>query len=153
MNAKQIKEILLLIKENSDLVHTIQTILRAFPEGVIIRSLDQTCQKVISKFVNDVYEEHIWKKNQDIIICKKDEDVEDQNVTLEDFLCMQEDEIIHNHDEENKIAEQIIEIKKRVRHLENDNSTFEEDVGVSSFNVKTIKVTWEKIVNHLCMFL
>ena len=144
LNAKQIKEILLLIKENRDLVHTIETILKAFPEGVIIRSLDQTCQKVISKFSNNVYEEHIWKENQDILICRKDEDAEDQNVTLEDFLWMQEDEIIHNHDGVNKIAEQIIEIKKRVRHLENDNSTFEEDVGVSSFNVKTIKVTWEK---------
>ena len=88
LNAKQIKEILLLIKENSHLVHTIQTILRAFPEGVIIRSLDQTCQKVISKFVNDVYEEHIWMENQEIIICRKVEDAEDQNVTLEDFLCM-----------------------------------------------------------------
>ena len=35
MIAKQIKEILYLIKENKELIHTIKSILQTFPEGVI----------------------------------------------------------------------------------------------------------------------
>ena len=37
MIAKQIKEILYLIKENKELIHTIKSILQTFPEGVIIK--------------------------------------------------------------------------------------------------------------------
>ena len=39
--SKQIKDILLIIKENKELIKTIQTILQVFPEGVMIRSFDQ----------------------------------------------------------------------------------------------------------------
>ena len=137
LNAKQIKEILLLIKEKRDLVHTIQTILRAFPEGVIIRSLDQTSKSVISKFSNDVYDDQIRKEEQEVIILRKDED-EEQNITLEDFLCMQEDEVIKHSNEESHIAEQLVQIKKRIRHFESENTTFDELTDFSSFNVKTV---------------
>ena len=37
----KIKEMILLIKTNNDLTHTIRSILQAFPEGVIIRSIDK----------------------------------------------------------------------------------------------------------------
>lgn len=124
-------------------MHTIQTILRAFPEGVIIRSLDQTSKSVISKFSNNVYDDQIRKEEQEVIILRKDED-EEQNITLEDFLCMQEDDVIKHSNEESHIAEQLVQIKKRIRHFESENTTFDELTDFSSFNVKTIKVTWEK---------
>ena len=61
MIAKQIKEILYLIKENKELIHTINSILQTFPEGVIIRSLDEISRKTLTKFANDVFQNTIAK--------------------------------------------------------------------------------------------
>ena len=61
MIAKHIKEMLYLIKENKQLIHTIKTILQTFPEGVIIRSLDEVTKKTITKFANDVFQNTITK--------------------------------------------------------------------------------------------
>ena len=51
--AKQVKEFLQLLKEKKALIHTIKTILQVFPEGVLIRSLDETTKKVLLEFAND----------------------------------------------------------------------------------------------------
>ena len=61
MIAKHIKEMLHLIKDNKQLIHTIKTILQTFPEGVIIRSLDEVTKKTITKFANDVFQNTITK--------------------------------------------------------------------------------------------
>lgn len=52
--SKQIKDILLILKENKELIKTIQTILQVFPEGVMIRSFDQKTKEIILKFANDI---------------------------------------------------------------------------------------------------
>jgi hypothetical protein len=41
---------LLLLKENRELIKTIKTILQIFPEGVVINSLDKDMQKMVTKF-------------------------------------------------------------------------------------------------------
>ena len=55
--SQQIKEIIKLIKEKKELVHTIKSILQVFPEGVNIRSLDPVSMNVVSMFANDVFEQ------------------------------------------------------------------------------------------------
>ena len=56
-------EILILLKTNKELIHTIKTVLQVFPEGVIIRSLDETSAKTITKFANE-YAKDIFKTQQ-----------------------------------------------------------------------------------------
>ena len=51
--SKKLKEIIILLKTKKDLVHTIQTILKVLPEGVIIRSFDPITKKVVTEFAND----------------------------------------------------------------------------------------------------
>ena len=50
----KLKELIITNKTNKDLIHTIQTILQVFPEGVIIRSLDERTQHTIIKFANNI---------------------------------------------------------------------------------------------------
>ena len=148
MIAKQIKEILYLIKENKELIHTINSILQTFPEGVIIRSLDEISRKTLTKFANDVFQNTIAKlikidniEDTDWIVQLKNG--EDQTTSFEDFLSSQEDLFIHNPNIKNTI-EQMIEIKIWVQQIneENKNSNDEFKV-VSSYNVKSIRVVWE----------
>lgn len=56
--SKIVKDILHLIKENKDLIETIQRILQTFPEGVIIQQLDKE-NKLAPKYVNNNAREHI----------------------------------------------------------------------------------------------
>ena len=49
----KIKETILLIKANKDLIQTIRMILQVFPEAVFIRSLDDVSKQVITKYSND----------------------------------------------------------------------------------------------------
>lgn len=52
--SSNLKKLIVTIKTNKDLIHTIQTILQVFPEGVIIRSLDETSMKTVMKFSNNI---------------------------------------------------------------------------------------------------
>ena len=63
--SKQIKDILMIIKENKELIKTIQTILQVFPEGVIIRSFDQKTKETILKYANDIARKLIWDNQED----------------------------------------------------------------------------------------
>jgi len=47
-----IKDMLLLLKENRDLIATIRKILQVFPEGVIIQELDESSLKYFTKYAN-----------------------------------------------------------------------------------------------------
>ena len=153
MIAKQIKEILHLIKDNKELTHTIKAILQTFPEGVIIRSLDEISKKTLTKFANDVFQNTVWKLfdeslniDQDIgieVLAKSNITIENNQTSLEDFLSLQEDLLIHNHNI-NNVSEQIIEIRNRVQHIDEENKTIYHDFKVvSSYNVKSIRVVWE----------
>jgi len=50
---------LLLLKEKKDLIQTIRSILKLFPEGVIIQLKDDNIQKYITKYANKSAREDI----------------------------------------------------------------------------------------------
>ena len=93
----RIKEILILLKSNRDLIHTIQRILQIFPEGVIIRSLDETSKQTILKFANYIASKDLdWEENQEskvIVIDNQNLSKEDKftpSISLNEFLDNQE---------------------------------------------------------------
>jgi len=153
---KQIKEILLLIKENKELVSIIKTILQVFPEGVVIRSLDPESKKTLLKFSNSVFQnkfcddELLENQNPEMMsvtILTPDQEngeVDEQTMMLSKFLDMQEASIINYEEDELSVDEQIIEIKQRVQNLGGYNHLFQSDSeNVQCFKVKSIKVNWE----------
>ena len=146
----KLKEILALLKSNKDLIHTIQKILQVFPEGVIIRSLDETSKQTIMKFANNI-------ANKDIII---DNEMESKVIVVKSENLNQEDDFHHYlsikeflSNQEIKLqstascgVDQMIWIKKSidnlheefVRNVENDE--MKEEIF---FIVKSIKVNWK----------
>ena len=101
----KLKEIINLFKTNKDLTHTIQTILQVFPEGVIIRSLDETSRQTILKFSNNIankvlVDQDKYNQGQSIMlktITSNKLDVERESedyFDLEQFLKNQENTIV-----------------------------------------------------------
>ena len=154
MIAKHIKEMLYLIKENKQLIHTIKTILQTFPEGVIIRSLDEVTKKTITKFANDVFQNTITKLLDESSNSHNDTEVniwvkndgnstEEQITSFEDFVNQQEDQVTMQANL-NKISEQIIEIRHKVQHINDEGNSCDEEFKVESvYNVKSVGVAWE----------
>ena len=154
MITKHIKEMLHLIKDNKQLIHTIKTILQTFPEGVIIRSLDEVTKKTITKFANDVFQNTITKLLDESSNSHNDTEVniwvkndgnstEEQITSFEDFINQQEDQVTMQANL-NKISEQIIEIRRKVQHINDDGNLCDEEFKVESvYNVKSVGVAWE----------
>ena len=99
----KLKEMITLLKTNKDLIHTIQTILQVFPEGVIIRSLDETSKQTILKFVNNIankvlIDEDTGKEGVKLKVIGSDNLHSDREhndfVHLDEFLIRQESLII-----------------------------------------------------------
>ena len=63
---KKIKEIIILLKINKDLIHTIRSILQVFPEGVIIQSIDPLTKQTVIKFANDVANQFLKQVNDSV---------------------------------------------------------------------------------------
>ena len=152
----KIKETILLVKTNKDLIHTIRMILQVFPEGVVIRSLDSNTKQTITTFANDVaknilnfdvqkklildtFDVHtVWSNeesfNQDLL----------EQFNLSDFLNQQETKL-----ENNKISiksiEQLVELRNNLCDVEDNEEKTDESIVKSPyyFNIKTIKVIWE----------
>ena len=151
----KLKELIILLKTNKDLIHTIQTILQVFPEGVIIRSLDETSKQTILKFANNIAKKdldadaHADGQQTDVKIKLVDsnnasQDTEAHNLMrLERFLGRQEQCII---DEDADWAEQMIKVKHSIDHLQNEfvrNIESDEYRDEAYFNVKSIRVSWD----------
>ena len=124
--SQKLKEMIILVQTKKDLVHTIQTILQTFPEGVIIRSVDPATKEVITKFANDDAERFV-KKNEGSISISEDIQVnsmtnsidlnENQNTfsSLDQFLQQQEQKI-HNFEVS---LSKMIEINEDLKSAEN----------------------------------
>ena len=116
------KQTILLVKTNKELTHTIRTILQVFPEGVIIRSLDDVSKNTITKFANDVsknilnWDAQIEKSLKEFkvqpvnSIDKNSNKNQDQTLILSDFLNKQELKLDNNSNQ--KFVEQLVELKK-----------------------------------------
>ena len=144
-----------MLKSNQDLIHTIKTILQVFPEGVIIRSLDEKSKQTILKFANNIaskvlVEEECKDDNKNSIKIKEVElqnnhleSESTQTISLEEFLSQQENKIEIENAEN---IEQIIKTKQSIdilhEELESEIDNDEKDEEVY-FNVKSIKVSWD----------
>ena len=148
----KLKEIIILLKTNKDLIHTIQTILQVFPEGVIIRSLDETSKQTILKFANNIakkvlIDEDAVKEGVKLKVIDSDSfhsDREHENlIDLDEFLSQQENSILF---EDSAWAEQMIKVKQTLDQLQDDfvnNADHDQPWEETFFNVKSIKVWWD----------
>ena len=66
--SQKFKEMIMLLKTKKDLVHTIQTILKVLPEGVIIRSFDPIAKRVIIEYANDYAQKFLNEDNEGVSI-------------------------------------------------------------------------------------
>ena len=151
----KMKELIIMVKTNKDLIHTIQTILQVFPEGVIIRSLDETSKQTILKFANNIAKNEFaavpkteWENSGvnikliDIQNVSQDSETY-RSISLDKFLSEQEINVV---EEDVEWAEQMIKVKhpsdRLQRALVRDNES-DEYKDESYFNVKTIRASWE----------
>ena len=151
----KVKEILTLLKSNKELIHTIQKILQAFPEGVIIRSLDKRSMQTILKFANNI-------ANKDLITKEKSEGksqeinikvFDHQNINLDSdpYHLISLDEFLDSQERkcelENPLyVDQMILVKKSIESIWEEfarNQNVQEVKEEILFNVKSIKVNWE----------
>ena len=160
----KIKETILLIKTNRDLTHTIKAILQVFPEGVLIRSLDETARKVVTAYINNaaqnIFDRDLRKvclKEIDVNpmkVCKINEQpIDCKPLNMKEFLKQQELKL-ENSQDSNKIWEQLIELRRNFTNFEEfkqpDWEEFKHEetqtinkLQISSYySVKTIKVNW-----------
>ena len=146
----KLKEMIILLKTNKELIHTIQTILQVFPEGVIIRSLDETSQQIITKFANNISnKEFIEKENREIKIniCGNQSFNEEwrpqDSLSLEELLTNQE---IKLEQDSFECFEQMIWVKGSIDQLQerfNIDQESAKNKEENFFNIKSIKVNWE----------
>ena len=150
----KLRELIILLKTNKDLIHTIQTILQVFPEGVIIRSLDETTKQTILKFANRIANKVLigeWNQEQDCLKNKRDwwstnksRNWERKLCNFRSFFLNKQEVIIDRWMSEN--IEQMIKIKGSIVNLQNEfvrNSDIEKDQEEAYFSVKSIKVNWD----------
>ena len=161
--SQKLKEMLILLKSNRDLVHTIQTILKIFPEGVIIRSIDPISQKIITQYANDNSLKFIMKENEKLNISEHIE-VKVQNERnnhyeyfhLDDFINLQESK----SERSDSWINQMIEIKDNLESSEENKDldpNNHNDNNQNNFNlfysIKTIKVNWKNRDSFMHVFV
>lgn len=124
--SKQIKETLQLLKDNKELIQTIKTILQVFPEGVVIRTLDESTKRIVTKFANEVVSNFIWKDENpeltQVNVIPDADEVEEQGQNgnlykFEDFLKNQEVSLKAMREREARLVERMIEIKHKALNL------------------------------------
>ena len=152
----KLKEMIILLNTNKDLIHTIQTILQIFPEGVIIRSLDDKSMQTIMKFANNIANKELIRENNEerdhidtrlkIVNSDQFRNKENMSIMLNDFLSQQEFKI---QNDESACLEQMIKIRERINQLEEDykNNRDNRSYIDNFYNVKTIKVCWNNNEN------
>lgn len=106
--SRQIKEMILLVKENKELIETIKSIIQVFPEGVLIRALDEKTKNVIMKFANDLIKSKLFRKfeedleptfDKNLLIQVFDQnhmsvDEENSDISIDEFLRIQEERVL-----------------------------------------------------------
>ena len=151
----KLKELIVMVKTNKDLIHTIQTILQVFPEGVIIRSLDETSKQTVLRFANNIAKKDLAPEvgQGEQLVDLKIKVVDSHNLSLDndshrsiylnDLLSKQE-KIIGFEGED--WIEQMIKVRKTVDQIQDNfrrNFESEDEKEDMYFNVKSIKVSWD----------
>ena len=119
--SQNIKEIIILLKTNKDLIHTIRSILQFFPEGVIIRSIDPVTKQTVIKFANDVASQFLKQVDDSAEVSDELKVIQDNSAQnqkyqqLEEFLQEQEFNI---GTQKSDNLNQMIELREYKRKLE-----------------------------------
>ena len=166
--SQKYKEMIMLLKTNKDLIHTIQTILKVLPEGVLIRSFDPVSQKIITEFANDYAQKFVKENNKETTIsdnllinvakssASPPSNRFENDLWLNDFLNLQEIKIKELEDsisemvEIKDVSQQIEEYKEFVRNIQQSNSHQE---TISYYNIKSVKVRWMNKDSYVHMFI
>ena len=142
-----IKDMLLLLKENRDLIATIRKILQVFPEGVIIQELDEKSQKYITKYANSSIRKEILNMGStgshlhlsDSSIKVKSLDGPKFTMNISDFLEMQSSKL--EGQEENKSIQSMVTLVEPGLEL---TRIIEAEEDHKYYNIKSMKVNWDK---------
>ena len=162
--SQKFKEMIVLIKTKKDLVHTIQTLLKVFPEAVLIRSLDSVAQRVVTEFANDYAQQFVSVADNQINISREvkvsptwerpnSESSDSADFTsLDDFLAEQE----HKLDSCNETLNQLVELKNQCESAEEHKhfaqsrvSSDDSELKVSVFSIKSVRVRWNNCDSYL----
>ena len=156
---KKILDLLRVVNENKELISTIQHILLSFPEAVIIWDINEKHRENIVKFVNKaaqkellVYdsplENPIDEELIDFKIWKVVENVENAQSEI-DKTIMKFSEMLALHQD---ILEEWneSEINSNIEILPNIPQLIKDEEVRKSFNLKSIRVCWNKS-NHAYM--
>jgi hypothetical protein len=144
------------LKDKKELIHTIKTILQVFPEGVLIRSLDEVTKRVLLEFANDEIKKFTsfgeeQEKEVRINVCDPAHSFRSEDdssfLSLEQFLGAQEDAVKVSKLGGVNMQEQMIKLRHRVRKFEEEKAQFarspQPEMAEELFTVKTSKVNWE----------
>lgn len=147
-----------LIKENKELIETIRKILQMFPEGVIIQNYDLKTNKYLVKYANWAAKSQIFKnidEEREIGIddnfMSKVKILNEENaykMDIQSFLRMQSDKIKDLEDNHKSISEMVALYEPSF----NTNHQDDGELDLKYYNVKTMKVAWEKDTNS-CMHI
>jgi signal transduction histidine kinase len=142
IHSRVFKDMLHLLKENKDLIQMIRKILEMFPEAVVIQSLDETMKKFIMKYANRNAMEHIVKSDyEEEEYLRKVKLVNgNEEISINDFLSQQNSKLEELNANQSSISA-MIKIIKRPDSFERNS---DEQNDSKYYNVKTMKVKWEK---------
>eukprot|EP00345_Euplotes_harpa_P015944 CAMPEP_0168356084 /NCGR_PEP_ID=MMETSP0213-20121227/24946_1 /TAXON_ID=151035 /ORGANISM="Euplotes harpa, Strain FSP1.4" /LENGTH=195 /DNA_ID=CAMNT_0008368439 /DNA_START=91 /DNA_END=678 /DNA_ORIENTATION=- len=151
--SKKILDLLRLIHENKELIKTIRHILLSFPEAVLIRAKDEGVNRMVLKFVNlsaqsqlIPYEQPEDKPINDELLQFDVKETSERALDSFDSEDLPEklkfSEILSAH--EIMIENNQAEIVSHIEIVPKGNEPERGDDVVQSFDLKTIKVNWDK---------
>ena len=145
---------ILIIQKNQELVNTIKNILKIFPEGIIIESIDEESKKSLVQFVNDAavndiinYENPIGKPIIDERLdyfLKEVSDYKESECFIDQGHVetrMTLSELLQKHLNRVKYGENIISSNIEINQMSSTNPQNK------FFNVKSMKVKWGSFKN------
>ena len=148
IQSRTIKDMLILLKENKDLIHTIRQILQQFPEGVIIQNFDENTLNFKTKYANSSARNEILNLDSTGTAIN----ISDSSVKIK---VLDSFELAKNMQISNFLEAQICKLKDMKENQKSINAMvalFEPSQGlikssddeVKYYNIKTMKVVWEK---------
>lgn len=152
----KLKKMYILNFKNQNLIKEMKRLLHVFPESVIIKS-DSLESKKSEHFTNKIFNQRICNIRDQIkkidsiqckVTCEKEEfdSAEEYVTTLQAFLDAQELKVW----DKNTVVNGSIQLKSyqgEEFYTNNFGSEYSEKTSFETFDIKTLKVTWEGSIN------
>ena len=157
--AKLLLGFLLMNHNNQELIKTMKKILQLFPEGIIIQEINEKCNLLPVEFINNTaVKELIDNSNFDNTFIEKERidqilnlsiKIKKENITFDES---ENSDIIILSDLLQTHANRIQYEKEAITSIEvchDFTDNIDENLKYTFFNVKTIKMAWDKSKNSL----